>query len=134
VSYRALRRLHARNPRFKAEGWLETETTLTRERVLSWSVTAEGGSSYIRNRVLRKALAGEAETLAAGTARGALNDANYAFVADTGLQVKLIPKRVDTLLVSGAALFSEDADLLEVSGRLTKNPSFWMRNVHVRRR
>jgi hypothetical protein len=133
-SYRAIRRLQARNARFKADGWLEAETALTPGRGLAWTLISEGGSGYVRNRVLKKALDGEAETLRTNAAvRGALAPENYDFIAGEGLRVTLRPKREDLLLVSGSALFSEDADLLEVSGRLTKNPSFWTRNVDVRR-
>jgi hypothetical protein len=136
TSYRALRRLSARNGRFKLEGWLEVETTLSAKNELSWTVVAEGGSGTIRNKVLRKALAGEAETLAKGLGpRGALSRENYEFALGTAGRLDLRPKRKDTLLITGFALLSEeDADLLEVSGRLTRNPSFWTRNVDVRRR
>lgn len=136
TSYRALRRLSARNGRFKLDGWLDVETTLAANNKLTWKVIAEGGSGTIRNKVLRKALAGEAETLAKGVgARGALTRDNYEFALGTGGQLDLRPRRKDTLLITGFALLSEeDADLLEISGRLTRNPSFWTRNVDVRRR
>jgi hypothetical protein len=136
TSYRALRRLSARNGRFKLEGWLEVETTLSGKNELSWTVVAEGGSGTIRNKVLRKALDGEAETLAKGLGpRGALTRDNYEFALGTAGRLDLRPKRKDTLLLTGFALLSEaDADLLEINGRLTRNPSFWTRNVDVRRR
>src|SRR5262245_59407803 len=80
TSYRAIRWLHAQNLRFKAEGWLEVETTLA-NRALEWRVIGEGGSPYIRNKVLRKALAAEAEVLAQGQGyRGALTPDNYELV------------------------------------------------------
>jgi hypothetical protein len=134
-SYRALRRLSARNSRFKLDGWIEVETTLTAGR-LEWRVLDEGGSGMIRNRVLRKALAGEAELLAKGEgARGAFTPANYDFEIVGNGRVDLRPKRTDTLLITGFVLLAEtDADLLEVNGQLTKNPSFWTRNVRVQRR
>lgn len=136
ASYRAVRRLSARNSRFKMDGWIEVETTLTGGSALRWAVLEEGGSGTIRNRVLRKALAGEAELLAKREgARGAFTLANYDFAVAGNGRIDLRPKRKDTLLISGFVLLAEeDADLLEVSGQLTKNPSFWTRNVRVQRR
>jgi hypothetical protein len=135
ASYRALRRLSAKSGRFKMEGWIEVETTLS-GGALEWRVISEGGSGTIRNKVLRKALAGEAELLAKGEGpRGALTRDNYEFAAAGDGRLDLRPKRKDTLLIAGFALVSEaDADLMEINGKLTKNPSFWTRNVQVQRR
>jgi hypothetical protein len=135
TSSRAIRRLHAQNLRFKAEGWLEVETSLA-NRALEWKVMSEGGSAYIRNKVLRKALAAEAEMLAQGQGhRGALTPDNYELVPANAGRIALRPRREDALLIAGSALISQDgAELLEIRGRLTKNPSFWTRNVEVRRR
>ena len=65
-TYRGRRRLEARNARFKAEGWMEVTTELGPSQGLSWTVTGEGGSGYIRNRVLRKALEAEVAAVRAG--------------------------------------------------------------------
>jgi hypothetical protein len=132
-SYRAIRRLHAENRRFKMDGWLEAETTLS-NNTLTWKVLSEGGSGPIRNRVLRKALDGEADLVATGQgARGAFTLDNYEFAGTAG-RIELRPRRRDTLLISGSALVSEEnAELLEINGRLTKNPSFWTRDVDIRR-
>jgi hypothetical protein len=68
-------------------------------------------------------------------ARGGLTLDNYEFVAGADGRIDLRPRRQDTLLVAGSALVSEaDGELLDVHGRLTKNPSFWTRNGDVRRR
>ena len=115
------------------EGWLEVETTLS-NNTLVWKVLSEGGSGSIRNRVLRKALAGEADLVATGQGpRGALTLDNYEFASGVAGRIELRPRRRDTLLISGSALVSEEnAELLEINGRLTKNPSFWTRDVDVR--
>jgi hypothetical protein len=146
TTYRAARRLTAHNERFKLDGWMEVVTELLPDGRLTWQVLDEGGSEYIRTRVLRAALAGEARTVAAGDpARAALTSDNYVLAparpdvdgeVPPGLAcIRLIPRRADMLLVDGRLWVSAtDADLLQVDGRLTKGPSFWTRRVHVVRR
>ena len=139
-SYRAHRRLEARNERFNAHGWLEVSTEFSVGDGLRWTVVAEGGSSYIRGKVLRKALEAEAETYrTGGQARAALTADNYQFGAasdspgDTR-SIPIEPRREDVLLMSGTLQTDRGWDLRSVSGRLAKNPSFWTRNVDVMRR
>lgn len=141
TSYRSIRRLEASNQRFKANGWLEAETELTPAGQFQWRVVAEGGSAHVRSRVLRKALEGEADMIRGGmAARGALTDENYAFVAaevqdDAWARVRIQPRRPDMLLIDGhITLHRHTGDLLEVEGRLAKNPSFWTKRVDVVRR
>src|SRR5688572_26580414 len=95
--YRAIRRLEAENG--GRRGWLEAVTEYSVESGFSYQVTAEGGSSLVRSRVLRAVLEGEREIIAEGeTARFSLALANYAFqpngVDDDGLaNILLSPKR-----------------------------------------
>ena len=140
-TYRGRRRLEARNARFKAEGWMEVTTELDPNQGLSWTVTGEGGSGYIRNRVLRKALEGEVAAIRAGDpAKAAITERNYTFaVSDSGddgtVTVRIEPRRRDVLLVSGFILLTrDDGDLVQIEGRLSKSPSFWTRTVDVIRR
>jgi hypothetical protein len=138
-AYRARRRLEARNRRFRKEAWLEARTWLDPEKGFHFEVVAEGGSKYIRNRVLRRALETEQRTIAEGkTGRAALSETNYEFVgadpAEGGrLLLYIKPRRKDILLVDGSLLLTEEADLLEIAGRLAKGPSFWTPRVEVRR-
>ncbi len=146
VSYRAARRLEARNERFDVHGWMEVVTELAPERGFSWQVVSEGGSSYVRNKVLRKALEGEADTIRRGDpAKAALVELNYTFAnSSTGpggdvpsglARFAITPKRKDILLVDGNVwVAAADGDLLQVDGRLSKSPSFWARTVDVVRR
>ncbi len=140
TQYRAFRRMTARNDRFNLEGWIEVVTELSPEDGFRWHVVREGGSDYIRNRVLRAALQTEAKLSATDPSRSALSPANYDLQEvgeeEPGL-VKLLarPKRRDLLLVDGAAFVTgEEADLVRLEGRLTKNPSFWTRDVRIVRR
>lgn len=146
TSYRALRRLEARNERFNAEGWMEVTTELTGDGNFAWTVVGEGGSSYVRNKVLRRALDGERDAIRRNEPAGAaLSKANYLFdhhldKTDTEVPAGLArfgitPKRKDTLLVDGHVwLAAHDGDLLQVDGRLSKSPSFWTHTVDVMRR
>src|SRR5215213_9094894 len=59
VEYRALRRLEADNPKFKQSAWMVAWTEFDHSNGLKYEVVAEGGSGYIRSKVLRAALDGE---------------------------------------------------------------------------
>lgn len=80
VRYRATRRLEAENKRFNVKGWMEVTTELSPEGGFTWTVTDEGGSGYIRNKVLRKTLEGEAQAVRNNEpSKAALTEANYTF-------------------------------------------------------
>jgi hypothetical protein len=140
--YRALRRLEAQNNRFNMQGWLDAWTELTVEGRFEYEIVREGGSEYIRNKVLRPLLENEEKLFATTDAsRSAVTPQNYDLrgleaAAEPGL-VKLFvkPKRRDVSLIDGAVFVTEDeADLVRVEGRLAKNPSFWTKRVDVVRR
>src|SRR5438046_9426334 len=59
VEYRALRRLEATNSKFNQHAWMVAWTEYDRANGFRFSVVSEGGSSYIRSKVLRAALFGE---------------------------------------------------------------------------
>lgn len=136
--YRAIRRLEAANG--ERSGWLEAVTEYSREAGFRYTVTAEGGSGYIRSKVLRAVLDGEREVIVRGeTARSALGRENYLFqpsgVDDEGLaNVRLSPRRRDRVLIAGT-MFLQPADgqLVRLRGQLAKSPSFWITNVEVMR-
>lgn len=134
--YRGRRHLEARNARFNVAGWLQAETTLV-DGVFSYRVTAEGGSAYVRNKVLRTALDGERDLIARGEpATASFTPANYDLspgpASPSGeLMLLTRPRRKDVLLINGALVVTEDGDLVRVEGRLAKSPSFWTRDVTV---
>ena len=57
--FRALRHLEATNRRFNKHGWMDVRTELSPKDHFSFEVLAEGGSSYIRKKVLLPILEGE---------------------------------------------------------------------------
>jgi hypothetical protein len=140
TSYRALRKLSASNPRFKKEGWITAWTELDPQHGFRYEIAGEGGSEYIRRKVLHKLLDGERDAVASGQpARVALSPLNYRFgvVGDDGgvMRLSIVPLRPDVLLVKGTITAeSSTGDLLSVEGRLSKNPSFWTSRVDISRR
>jgi len=139
--YRAYRHLEARNQRFNLQGWLEAWTELTPDGVFTYHVVREGGSEYMRNRVLRPLLENEEQLFATRqVARAAVTPQNYELAGSEAAEpgvVKLLvkPRRRDVSLVDGAAFVTEqEADLVRVEGRIAKNPSFWTKRVDVVRR
>lgn len=140
TSFRAVRHLEARNERYKKHGWMHVLTSMDAENGFRFEVLAEGGSSYVRDKVLRPALTKEVEASKSGeSARAVLSDVNYEFAQaeplDGLVRVGLIPRRRDLLLVKGAVFLNpDDGDLVRIEGELSKTPSFWTRKVHVVRR
>jgi hypothetical protein len=137
TQYRAYRRMHARSERFNQEGWLEAWTELD-DRGFHYTIVAERGTDYIRNKVLKAVLKREQELVASGeTERSELTPDNYVFQEPLshgpGVRYVLIkPKRKDVLLVDGRMVLTQDgSELLRVEGRLAKNPSFWTSLVNI---
>lgn len=134
--YRATRRLEAENG--SRRGWLDAITEYTPGSGFHYEVTAEGGSRYIREKVLRAVLDGEREVIHRGeTARSALARANYTFQpngidADGLANILLSPRRKERILLSGTMFLQPaDGDLVRLQGRLAKSPSFWITNVDI---
>src|SRR3954471_2274998 len=132
VEYRALRRLEAENPKFKQSAWMTAWTEFDRVKGLRYDIVGEGGSGYIRSKVLRAALEGEQKIWAnREPQKASFTNDNYTF--DTGEQssdglasVTVKPRRKDVLLVDGSIFVQPgDGDLARIEGRLSKAPSFW---------
>jgi hypothetical protein len=141
VEYRALRHLEAHNPKFNQSGWMTAWTEYDHVNGFRFTIVGEGGSSYIRSKVLRAALEGEQKIWANHEPQKAsLTGENYTFdaasAASDGLaSVTVKPRRKDVLLVEGAIFVQpSDGDLARIEGKLSKAPSFWTRRVDVVRR
>jgi hypothetical protein len=134
--YRATRRIEAESGR--RAGWLEAVTEYSPETGFQYEVTAEGGSDYIRSKVLRAVLESEREAIARGeTGRSSLDRANYTFqsdgIDDAGLaNIIVSPRRKEKILVAGRMFLQpEDGRLVRLQGHLAKSPSFWLKNVEI---
>ncbi len=134
--YRAVRHLEARNG--GGMGWMDAVTEYSPEIGFRYEISAEGGSSLIRSKVLKAVLDGERDVIERGeTARSSLAPSNYTFQANgidsDGLaNVLLSPRRKERVLVSGMmALNATDGALVRLEGRLAKSPSFWVKDVDI---
>src|SRR5262245_19248424 len=106
--FRARRHLEATNRRFNKHGWMDVRTELSPENHFSFEVLAEGGSSYIRKKVLLPILEGEREIASSGdVTRSALSTHNYDFAAEepagSGIvRLTVRPLRDEMTLIDGA--------------------------------
>lgn len=136
VPYRAIRRLEAENGSRK--GWLDVVTQYSPHAGFRYDVTGEGGSEYIRNKVLRAVLNAERDAIARGEmGRAAVAPENYTFepngVGADGLsQVLISPRRKEHALIDGVMFLTpKDGVLVRLQGRLAKSPSFWVKSAEV---
>jgi hypothetical protein len=134
--YHASRRLEASGSGLRA--WLDAETTFRVATGFQYEVTGEGGSGFIRSRLLRSLLDEEQRLVATGSGpRVAISPANYQFtpngINEEGLAVvALKPLRKDRALIVGHMFLTPlEGHLVRVEGRLAKNPSFWISRVNV---
>jgi hypothetical protein len=136
--YRALRRLEAQSDKLGNSAWIEAWTEVVPGEGFRYQIIGEGGSGFVRGKVLRPWLDREKKMWAAGDPeRASLTHENYAF-ADKGLTpdglacLAVKSRRKDMLLVDGSIYVkADDGDLVRIEGRLTKTPSFWTRRVEV---
>jgi hypothetical protein len=138
VEYRALRHLEANNPHFHQSAWMDVWTEYDHVNGFRYTIVAEGGSGYIRNKVLRAALEGERKMWAnREPQKASFTHDNYEFnpgaaAADGLHSVGVKPKRKDVLLVEGSIFVQpDDGELARIEGKLSKAPSFWTRRVDV---
>src|SRR3954471_11102324 len=129
VEYRALRRLEAENPKFKQSAWMVAWTEFDRVNGLRYQIVDEGGSGYIRSKVLRAALEGEQKIWANHEPQKAsFTNENYLFdeaaTAVEGLAALGVkPRRKDVLLVEGAIfVLPADGGLTRIEGKLSDTP------------
>ena len=136
-AYRAYRRLEGGLSNDDRRGWLEAWTEYRPGRGFSYEVVDEGGSEYVRNKVLRGMLSGERDLIADGKRlRASLESTNYDFedggVTEHGLQrILLKPVKKSDGLVNGSLLLDKTGFVTRIQGRLVKSPSFWLRDVDV---
>jgi len=136
--YVAFRRLEAGNPKSGKAGWMDVRTELGADGVLVVEVLDEGGSDYIRNRVLRAALEREKQLVARRQA-APVPAADRKVCLESQLDesgllrvpLRQAPKGSDDLVIGHMFLEPGTGDLVRVAGRLAKNPSFWVSHVDV---
>ena len=135
-SYVAIRRFESENVRHKKEAWMVARTELREDGTFHYEILEEGGSEFIRRKVLHEALEKEFAVHRDGrTRRAGLTPDNYLFAAPTevdGLvRIGLVPRRKDDLLLKGTLVTAPGGQIVRVEGDLVKRPSFWTKSVHV---
>ena len=136
--YRAFRRMEGGLIDSDKRGWIEAWTEYTPGRGFTYEVVREGGSEYVRNKILRGMLVSEQKLIAGGKRlHASLESMNYRFedggMADGGLQrVLLKPAKKSDGILNGSVLVDPESGLMtRIEGRLVKSPSFWLRDVDV---
>jgi hypothetical protein len=136
--YRALRRLEAQSDKLGGSAWIEAWTEVEQGVGFRYEIVSEGGSSFVRGKVLKPWLENEKKMWASGDPeRASFTHDNYTFddrgpTADGLVRVAVKSRRKDLLLVDGSIFVNPgDGDLVRIEGRLSKNPSFWTRRVEV---
>jgi hypothetical protein len=136
--YRALRRLEAKSDKLGGSAWIEAWTEADPVRGFRYEIVGEGGSGFVRGRVLRPWLDNEQKMWANGDPeRASLTPENYIFTdrgpTPEGLAwIDVKARRKDLLLVDGSIFVDpENGDLVQIQGRLSKTPSFWTRRVDI---
>jgi hypothetical protein len=139
VAYVARRWLEAELVDRGERGWMEVSSCFDPLSGLTHVVLSQGGSKRIRERALESFLEKEVEaTRDEDTRRAALSSENYLYrVVDAPIArmgIELTPRRPDARLLRGVAFVNpRDGALERVEGTLARNPSFWVRDVHVAR-
>lgn len=135
--YVAVRRLEVENAKSGKRAWMDVRTELTAARTLRVEILDEGGSGYLRDKVLRDVLNKEQQLVAQGIpARAPLTTADYNCSSDTAdgdsVAVKVAPLRRALNLIDGEMVMSPATGAVShVRGQLSKSPSFWIRRVDV---
>ena len=134
--YSATRHMEAKNQRLGIYGFMDVETSLT-GKMFSYKVISEEGSDYIRHNILRKVLNQEKELQEkSGDEKITFSHKNYFFrqiqETEDGLTKLFATPRNKNDLVAESTLFVDGSGtIIRSTGKLTKNPSFFVRDVSV---
>jgi hypothetical protein len=136
-AYRAFRRLEGGVTDSERRGWIEAWTEFQPGRGFTFDIVREGGSDYIREKVLRGMLTTERDLLSRGRRlRASFEAKNYGFedggMVDGLQRILLKPAKKSDGIVNGSVFLEPDSGLItKLQGRLVKSPSFWVRDVDV---
>lgn len=137
-SYHAYRRMEAGLVDSDKRAWMEVTTAYSPARGLTYTVVKQGGSDYVRNKILIDFLDHERDLIARGAPpHPSLDARNYAFadegIAADGLQrITMTPARKDDGVLDGTLFLHPGGGYVaRIQGRLVKSPSFWLRDVDV---
>ena len=139
TGYTAIRRYVAVNKERRAEMVVRVECSA--EGVKQFTILSEEGSGAIRKRVLHKLVDEEAEASQRGTRSGTrLTPDNYQFqlLGEEQLEngsayvLSVTPRSRNKYLIEGKIWVNKnDYSVVRLEGQPAKNPSFWVRDVHI---
>jgi len=141
AGYTGMRHYNFENKRINKRAGMTVRMTCDSAGVKKFEVMDESGSGLIRNRILRKMIEAEQEASQKGEReRTRIIPANYDFrLVGTELLegrgnyvMEVSPKTKNKFLILGRIwVDAEDFAISRVEGQPAKNPSFWIRHVHV---
>jgi hypothetical protein len=139
--YTGMRRYTLQNKRVNARAEVSVRVVCTSAGTKSFQVVSETGSRLIGDRVIRQMIEGEAEASQTGEhEQNRIVPKNYDFrllgteVADGRLNyvLEILPKTSYRFLVRGRIwVDAEEYAITRVEGSPARNPSFWIRDVHI---
>lgn len=137
-AYRAYRKMEAGLLDSDKRGWMEVWTSYSPGRGLTYEVVKEGGSDYVRRKILVDFLENEQQLIAQGHPMRAAVDAHNYLVDDGGMsedglqRITLKAARKSDGLINGTLFLHPEAGYVtRMQGRLVKSPSFWLHDVDV---
>jgi hypothetical protein len=141
AGYSGVRHYHFENKRVNKRADMTVRMTCDSAGIKTFEVVDESGSGFVRNRILRKMLEAEHEASEKEERnRARLIPANYDFqlVGNELLDgrntyvLELVPKTASKFLIRGRIWVDADEfAVVRVEGQPAKNPSFWIRSVHI---
>ncbi|MFB3902052.1 MAG: hypothetical protein ACE15E_01240 [Acidobacteriota bacterium] len=139
--YTGMRTYRFENKRFNKRAEMTVRVVCDSAGGKTFEVTAEKGSGFVRNRIIRKMLDAEREASRKGDhEQTRIIPVNYDFrlVSHEILDGRAVyvlgisPKTENKFLICGRVwIDAEDLAISRIEGRPAKNPSFWIRSVNV---
>ena len=140
-AYSGLRRYRFDNQKSNKHAELTVRMSRGSDGVKTFEIVAESGSGFVRDHVLRKMIEAEEESSQKGERKETrIIPENYDFrlvgteVSDgrDSYVLEINPKRPSKFSIRGRIwVDAEDFAIARIEGQPAKNPSFWIRSVHV---
>jgi hypothetical protein len=140
-SYTGMRRYTFENKRVGKRAEVNVRVACDASGAKTFQVVSESGSGFVRNRVIRKMIDAEQESSQKSDhERSRIIPANYEFHLTgtdavngrTAYVFEIAPRTANKFLIRGRIwVDAEDFAISRVEGQPAKNPSFWIKSVHI---
>ncbi len=141
AGYTGVRHYHFENKKSGKHAEMTAHVVVDGAGVKKFEVTEESGSGFVRSHIIHKMIEAEEEASEKGERQQTrILPVNYNFsligteVLDgrSNYVLELDPKTKNKFLIRGRIwVDAEDFAIARVEGQPAKNPSFWIRSVHV---